>query len=201
LSTPPDTHTTSKGRPLRADAARNREKIVAAAKEAFSEIGLGTQMEDVARRAEVGVGTVYRHFPTKDALVEALIVEKMERLAEAAQSALESDADPWEAFSTLLWQCAEYHLRDKALAQVVAAAPQTAWQNAAEQRTTLGERMGRVLARAQAAGQVRPDVVADDIPLVMCGLGAVVQNQRSWERYMRLVLDGFRSTEADRLPD
>ena len=188
-------------KPLRADAARNRAKIVAAAKEAFSEIGLATQMEDVARRAGVGVGTVYRHFPTKDALVEGLIVDKMERLAEAAQEALDSDADPWEAFSSLLWRCAEYHLRDKALAQVVATAPQTAWQNAAEQQTQLGERMGRVLARAQEAGQVRGDVRADDIPLVMCGLGAVVQNERSWERYMQLVLDGFRSSEATRLPD
>ena len=79
--------------------------------------------------------------------------------------------------------------------------PQGSWREAAEEETQLGERMAELLERAQAAGVVRPDVRADDVPLVMCGLGAVVQNERSWERYMRLVLDGFRATGAERLPD
>ena len=186
---------------MRADAVRNRAKIVEAARGAFSESGLETQMEDVAKQAGVGVGTLYRHFPTKDALVQALIVDKFERLAASAQEALESGADAWESFATLLWQGAEQQLRDRALAQVMASQPASAFQHAAEEQTRLGELMGELLGRAQAAGVVRKDVRPDDIPLVMCGLGAVVQNERNWERYMQLVLDGFRSHDAQPLPD
>ena len=199
MSTPADTPTAE--RPLRADARRNRARIVEAAKAAFSERGLETQMEDVAKRAGVGVGTVYRHFPTKDALVRGLVVDKMERLAGWAQEALESDAPPWEAFSTLLWRGAEQQLKDRALAQVLTTLPTETWRKLAEEETQLGERMAAVLRRAQEAGSVRADVRPDDIPLVMCGLGAVVQNQQSWERYMQLVLDGFRSCDAAPLPD
>ena len=187
---------------MRADAVRNRAKIVEAARAAFGERGLETQMEDVARNAGVGVGTVYRHFPTKDALVRALIVDKMERLAARAKEALDDPgADPWDAFARVLWHGAQTQLKDRALAQVLAAMPQGTWREAAEKDTQLGARMATLLGRAQEAGVVRPDVRPDDIPLVMCGLGAVVQNERSWERYMQLVLDGFRATGSERLPD
>jgi AcrR family transcriptional regulator len=188
-------------RPLRADAARNRAKIVEAAKAAFAEKGLETQMEDVARRACVGVGTLYRHFPTKDALVRALIVDKMERMADAAKAALERENDDaWEALASVLWVGAEQQVRDRALAQVVASQPQSTFRAAVEEDTALGERMAELLERAQRAGAVRPDVRPDDIPMIMCGLGAVVQNQRSWERYMRLMLDGLRAGGAGALP-
>jgi AcrR family transcriptional regulator len=188
-------------RHLRADAARNRSKILEAAKAAFSERGLETQMEDIARRAEVGVGTLYRHFPTKDALVRALIVDKMERMAEVAKAALEDeDADPWEAFAGVLWKGAEQQLRDRALTQVVASQPQEAFRSALEDETQLSVRMAELLDRAKAAGVARQDVDADDIPIVMCGLAAVVQNGRDWERYLSLMLDGFRNSSADPLP-
>ena len=188
-------------RPLRADAARNRAKIVDAAKAAFSERGLETQMEDIARLAEVGVGTLYRHFPTKDALVRALIVDKMERMAEAAKEALDGDADPWEAFRSVLWRGAEQTHQDRALAQVFASQPQEAFRSALEDETELAERMAELLRRAQDAGSARRDVSAEDIPIVMCGVGAVVQNGRSWQRYMSLMLDGFRNADCDPLPE
>jgi AcrR family transcriptional regulator len=193
---------TTEPRAMRADAVRNRAKIVEAGRAAFGERGLETQMEDVARRAGVGVGTVYRHFPTKDELVRALIVDKMERLAAKALEALEApDADPWESFASVLYHGAQSQLTDRSLAQVLASMPQCTWREAAEEETRLGERMAALLGRAQQAGVVRPDVRPDDIPLVMCGLGAVVQNDRSWERYMQLVLDGFRARGPERLPD
>jgi len=188
-------------RPLRADAARNRDKIVEAAKAAFSERGLETQMEDVARRAEVGVGTLYRHFPTKDALVRALIVDKMERMAEAAKEALDAGGDPWEAFAGVLWKGAEQTVRDRSLAQVFSSQPQEAFRSAIEDETELSARMGELLARAKAAGLAREDVEEDDIPIVMCGLGAVVHNGRNWQRYLQLMLDGFRNADCDRLPE
>jgi hypothetical protein len=84
---------------------------------------------------------------------------------------------------------------------VLAQQPQSAWRAAAEDETQLAARMSEALERAQRAGVVRADARPDDIPLVMCGLGAVVENGKSWERYMRLVLDAFRTCDADPLPD
>jgi AcrR family transcriptional regulator len=188
-----DDTATADRRPQRADAVRNRAKIVKAAKEAFAERGLETQMEDVARRAGVGVGTLYRHFPTKDELVRALVVDKMERMAEVAKAALEQeDADPWEAFASVIWQGAEQQQRDRALTQVVTSQPQSVFRAALEEETELAARMAELLDRAQRAGVVRKDVRPDDIPLVMCGCAAVVQNGRDWERYLTFILDGFR---------
>jgi AcrR family transcriptional regulator len=83
---------------LRADARRNHEKLMAAAAAAFAESGLEAQVEDIARRAGVGVGTVYRHFPTKEALVEALAVQHFERLADIAEEALAEEGAAWEIF-------------------------------------------------------------------------------------------------------
>ncbi len=185
---------------MRADAVRNRAKIVEAARAAFAESGLATQMEDVARRADVGVGTLYRHFPTKDALVRALIVDKFERMAEVARRALEDEADPWEAFAGVLREGAERQQRDRSLAQTLAGQPQEAFE-AAVNETRLNEHMAELIARAQRAGVVRTDLRAEDIPLVMCGLGAVMQSQRNWERYLHLVLDGFRACGAETLPE
>jgi AcrR family transcriptional regulator len=193
-----DDTSTGDQRAMRADAVRNRAKIVEAAKEAFSDRGLETQMEDVARRASVGVGTLYRHFPTKDALVRALIVDKMERMAEAAKAALEDDGDPWEALVGVLRKGAEQQVRDRALTQVVASQPQSVFQEALEEETELAARMTELLRRAQRAGVVREDVRPDDIPLVMCGCAAVVQNDRDWERYLTFMLDGFRTPSPGR---
>ena len=89
-------------RPLRADARRNRERVLTAARAVFAEQGREAQMDDVARHAEVGVGTVYRHFPTKEALIEAVAIDSFERVTAKAQEALELD-DPWEAFTSTLW--------------------------------------------------------------------------------------------------
>ncbi|MDQ3742445.1 MAG: TetR/AcrR family transcriptional regulator [Actinomycetota bacterium] len=177
---------------MRADAVRNRAKIVQAAKAAFAETGLQTQMEDVARRAEVGVGTVYRHFPTKDALVRALIFDKMARLADIAAEALASDADEWSALESVFWRAGEDHSDDRALREVVSSQPQAVFQQAAEE-TQLAPRMAELVSRAQAAGVARPELEAQDVPLVMCGLAAVVQSGRDWRRYLTFMLDGFRA--------
>ena len=108
---------------LRADPRRNREKVLAAAARAvFSEHGRDAQMDDVARRAGVGVGTVYRHFPTKEALIEALMVAAFEAIAAQAEAALEIE-DPWEAFTSVLWAGAEIMAADRALSEVFASIP------------------------------------------------------------------------------
>src|SRR5262245_58858444 len=103
-------------KPLRADARRNREKVLAAARKVFSEQGVDAQMDDVARRADVGVGTVYRHFPTKEALLQALTEELFDVLAEHARGLLDHD-DPWEAFQDALWFGAEKTVGDRAFTE------------------------------------------------------------------------------------
>src|SRR3954454_9994861 len=93
------------GRPLRADARRNRERVLTAAREVFAEHGREAQMDDVARRAAVGVGTVYRHFPTKEALIDALVAEAFERLLGVAKEQARRDDNAWDALVTTLWAC------------------------------------------------------------------------------------------------
>ena len=194
---------TTAERPLRADARRNREKIVEAARAAFAESGLDAQMDDVAARAEVGVGTVYRHFPTKDALVRAVIVHKMSGLAAMGRRRLEQDGDPWEAFRAWLWDCAETHVGDRGLSQVLSTQPASTFRQIASEETDLVEVSTELMGRAQRAGRVRPDARGEDVGLVMCGLAAVLESDwgdEAWKRYLALVEAGLCACGGDELP-
>lgn len=117
-STPPEQ---APERTLRADARRNREAVLAAAKTLFAEHGFETQMPDVAKAAKVGVGTVYRHFPTKEDLIVALADDRFLRLAERAREALEED-DAWEAFEGFMRFSAEIQAEDRCLCEVMGCA-------------------------------------------------------------------------------
>ncbi len=196
--TTPDTA----ARPLRADAQRNRDKIVAAAREAFSELGLDAQMEDVARRAGVGVGTVYRHFPTKDALVRAMVVDKMEAMTAMAPEFLaEAETDGWAGFTGYVRACAETHIRDRGLTQVISTQPAESFVDVSID-TGLMKVSGQLLVAAQEAGVARRDLVATDVGLMMCGMSAVLESfgEAGGRRYLEMVLDGMRNREAPRLP-
>jgi AcrR family transcriptional regulator len=185
-------------RPLRADARRNREKVLVAARAVFSEHGRDAQMDDVARRAGVGVGTVYRHFPTKEALIEALVVAAFEAIAAEAEAALEVD-DPWEAFSSVLWRGAEIMAADRALSEVFASTP-GAMESAMPTVEGLTVSVAELIARAQAAGVLRDDVIVDDVPMVMCGIGSATKKEHRcaepWRRHLSIVLDGLRAGSA-----
>jgi len=161
-----------------------------------------SEMDDVAGRAEVGVGTVYRHFPTKEALVEALAVERFRQLAALARSALEV-TDPWDSFSGFLRDAAQIQADDRTLTQVMATQP-GAMANAARNQTDLHEAVAQLIARAQEAGVLRRDVNADDVPMIMCGLGRAQQvdgaGPMRWRRYLALLLDGMRAPGSSRLP-
>ena len=194
--------TTAAPKPQRADARRNREKIVAAARSAFAEYGLEAQMDEIARRADVGVGTLYRHFPTKDAMVRAIVHTHMEGMAERGREVLaKGDADPWDAFAGFMRLCGEKHLRDRGLAQVMSSQPARTFEQAAVE-SGLVDTMDQLLRRAQKSGQARADAQVQDVPLVMCAIGAVLE---SWgepgaRRFMELVLDGFGACGASPLP-
>src|SRR3954471_2755425 len=106
-------------KPLRADARRNRERILKAARAVFADKGVDAQIDDVAKRAKVGVGTVYRHFPTKEALRDALVRERFEEIAGYAREALERE-DAWDGFCEMIWRAAERNAVDRAFCEIVA---------------------------------------------------------------------------------
>jgi AcrR family transcriptional regulator len=185
-------------RPLRADARRNRERVLAAARAVFAAQGHEAQMDDVARQAEVGVGTVYRHFPTKEALIEALAVEAFERVASAARAALEI-ADPWEALTQALWAGAQSLAGDRALAELMATLPGPIIEGA-QVEEDLRAAMTELIARARAAEVLRPDIVLDDIVMLMCGVGAATRKAHecpeAWRRHVTIIIDGLRAANA-----
>ena len=189
--------------PLRADARRNREAILKAARHVFGREGPEAQMDEIARRAKLGVGTLYRHFPTKEALFEALARDHFARVTELAREAAEIE-DPWESFEVLLTRPAHIMAADRALSQVIATAPRSISEARADQHELFA--IGaRVMERGQAAGVIRPDARPDDIGLVMrglCSLGSCGCETIDVDRYMRIALDGFRTAPArDPLPE
>jgi AcrR family transcriptional regulator len=159
-------------------------------------------MDDVARRAGVGVGTVYRHFPTKEALIEALMVDSFQAIAAQAEAALEIE-DPWEALTSVLWRGAEIMSGDRALSEVFASIP-GALESAMPTVEGLQDSVARLIARAQAAGVLREDLLPDDIPMLMCGIGAATKKEHHcaapWRRHLMIVLDGLRAPGSERLP-
>ena len=184
-------------RPLRADARRNRERILAAAKTAFAEGGVHAQMEDVARRAGVGVGTLYRHFPTKEALIGELLAQKFRLLLEGAQAALDVE-DPWEAFAGTLRRNAELMAADAAVQDALMRADDAAWSYAEEAREELKTTFAVTIDRGKAAGVIRDDFTIDDVPMLMCGLSSTMAASPSgdafdWRRHLELMLDGIRA--------
>jgi AcrR family transcriptional regulator len=179
-------------RPLRADARRNRERILAAARVVFARQGGEAQIDDIARAAGVGVGTVYRHFPHKAALLGELVAQKFRGFADNAERALEIE-DPWDAFAGMLRTNAEFCAGDVAVQQALGRDP-AAWQYAAEEINRLRGITDRLIARAQQAGVMRPDLVVDDIPMLMCGLSSTMAVPGyDWRRHLEIVLSGLRA--------
>jgi AcrR family transcriptional regulator len=191
-------------RPMRADARRNRERVLDAALHCFSADGLQAQMDDVASRAKVGVGTVYRHFPTKDALIEALADDYFARQAETARAALEVE-DAWEAFSGYVHRASDILGENRALAQVLRDRPGMMGTAALRAADELGffETLTALIDRAKEAGALRPDFRLEDIPLIMCALGSLQTSRGddSWRRQRAIILDGLRAPGSEPLPD
>jgi AcrR family transcriptional regulator len=186
------------GRPQRADARRNQAKVLQAARDEFAACGPSAQMPDIARRAGVGVGTVYRHFPTKDALAEALARDHFARLADDAEAAVAREGDAWEILVTLLHACAARCAEDRGLAAAVGSSPD-ALAVAAQEQTRLHEATSTLTDRARARGQMREDATIDDVSMIMCSVAHVAEMERaghpgfSWRRHLEVSLDGMRA--------
>jgi AcrR family transcriptional regulator len=194
-------------RELRADARRNHEAVLTAAKELFADQGLDAQMPDIAKAAKVGVGTVYRHFPTKDDLIEALAAERFERIAERGEEALEhAKDDPWQAFCDYMRFSVELQANDRALSQVMSSKPEVMQKHA--EGSGVVEQSAKLLTLAQRSGDLRKDAEVEDVPMIICGLGHVTEAASagrmapgmSWERFLAIVLDGLRAPGSAKLP-
>jgi len=180
-------------RPLRADAARNRELILQTARRCFAERGLSVTLNDIAHEAGVGVGTVYRRFADKDALVEALLAAKFEAMNDAASRAAQ-ETDPREALRVYLMGVFEFRARDRALADAIVRAG-TARPAVVEERDRLESQVNAIIDRAHAAGVVRAGFAWSDLPMLTVMVGAVADRTRdhdpdAWRRYAEVVIAG-----------
>jgi AcrR family transcriptional regulator len=182
-------------RPKRADARRNYEKLVTAAAEAFAENGTATSLEEIARRADVGIGTLYRHFPTRHALLEAVYVDDVEEMSRKAYDL--DDLEPWDALVTWLHRFVRYAATKRALADemmntIDAEAPVFVSCRAAI--TVAGDML---LERAQEAGVVRPDTNFADVGRMVAGIAAIRSaDPDQIDRILDVALDGLRYREA-----
>jgi AcrR family transcriptional regulator len=178
-------------RPRRADARRNYEKLLAAAGEAFAEHGGEASLEDIARRAGVGIGTLYRHFPTRQALLEALYIDEVEEMSRAAADL--ADLEPWEALTTWLRQYAQFAQTKRALAAAMLATMDKDAQVFASCRAAIGEAGELLLRRAQDAGVARSDTTFSDVGRMVGGIATLPATEPAQvERILDVALDGLR---------
>jgi AcrR family transcriptional regulator len=189
-------------RALRADARRNRVAVIKAAKKLFADQGLDAQMPDVAKAAKVGVGTVYRHFPTKDDLIAALAAERFERLAEKAREGIDGE-DPWDGLCEFIRFSARLQADDRGLCEVMGSRPEV--MDASARAVGLDKLCDELVKRAQRSGDLRKDLQWQDIPLIACGLGQVTQAHMGpgtgrWPRLVEIIVDGLRAPGSAKLP-
>jgi AcrR family transcriptional regulator len=193
----------SSSRGLRRDAEANRGRILEAAAEAFAELGLEVPVDEIARRAGVGMGTLYRRFPTKSALVEAIFEEHLDRLAALAEEGLRDD-DAWRGFAGFLERTVALQAENRGFAAIVAVHMRDEkLLTAARRRVT--PLVTELIERAQAAGKLREDIVHEDISVLFWTSARVVDATRDvapelWRRHLTLALDGLRPQGATPLP-
>jgi AcrR family transcriptional regulator len=184
---------------MRADARRNRERVLAVARAEFAEHGVELPMEELARRAGVGVGTVYRHFPSKEALLDALLVDHFAAIAANARAALDGDADPWDAFCDCIRFGAERQAVDSSFCDAMFARKAVSQAPAVRAvRDDLEGATAELIVRAQAAGAMRADFTTDDLPMFFASLSGAVRTAHShpeldWRRQLEFLLDGLRA--------
>ena len=178
-------------RPKRADARRNYEKVLTAARDAFAEGGEATSLEEVARRAGVGIGTLYRHFPSRQALLEAVYVGEVEEVCRSAAEL--ADAEPWEALNGWFESLIGYLATKRALAHELLNYLDHDASLFQVCRTSLYEAGEPLLTRAQEAGVVRPDVTITDVIQMVVGIGKVpTSDPAQIDHLLRIALDGLR---------
>jgi AcrR family transcriptional regulator len=188
---------------LRRDAERNRQRIIAAAHEVFRERGLTATLDDVARHAGVGVGTVYRRFANKEELVDALFADMVDT-ADAITVEAAADPDPWHGLATSLERLCELQAFDRGLREVMLGTGRGPQRKRQMQRRVRSA-ADQLVTRAKEQGTLRPDMQPRDLPMIQLMVAAVTDNTGHpdlWRRYLHLLLDGLRAQPgAEPLPD
>ncbi|MEN3361802.1 MAG: hypothetical protein V7637_5784, partial [Mycobacteriales bacterium] len=186
-------------RPLRKDAERNRQRILDAASQVFAERGLDATLDDIADRAGLGVGTVYRRFPNKEALIETLFEQRIEQMVMLAERAT-AEREPWPAFAEFLRQAACLHAEDRGLQEAMLNGSH-GHKRVAAARARLVPAIVTLVDNAQADGTLRPDFQPTDIPIILKMIGCAVDytsrvSHNAWRRYLELLLDSLRTVEG-----
>ena len=182
-------------RPLRRDAERNRQRILHAAARVFTQRGLDATLDDVAREAGVGVGTVYRRFPDKESLVAELFADSIDAMVAVAENACAAP-DPWQAFVSYLEYAAQTMAADVGLRQLMMFATY-GHDQVAYARQKMRPVVSQLVLRAQQAGQLREDFSATDVPLIAFMLASAAEyagtvEPELWRRYLALIIDALR---------
>lgn len=191
------------GRPLRADAMRNRLAILDAAREVFADRGLDVTLADVAHHAGLGVGTVYRRFPNKDELVDAVFERFFKEMADAADRALDAP-DPWAALEEFFEFAGAHMAVNKGLVDVMGLGD-GCFEQVSCQRSRVEPSIAELFARAQSVGALRPDADPTDFFALSYMVGAMAEfanpvDPNAWRRYLALILDGLRGGSHPPLP-
>jgi AcrR family transcriptional regulator len=189
---------------LRADAARNRDAIIAAARAVFAQHGLGAPLDEIARRAGVGNATLYRRFPTREELVQSALREPMTEYVAAAEEAL-ADPDPWAGFRDYLLRLFQLQARDRGLADLLVTTTRTSDGELERLRGTAFALTKQLIARAQDAGELRADFRHQDLPLLLMANAGLVEHTQtaapdSWRRVAAFLLDGLQARAATPAP-
>ncbi|WP_372667852.1 TetR/AcrR family transcriptional regulator [Amycolatopsis kentuckyensis] len=179
---------------MRADARRNRAKVLAAAEEAFAADGLAVPLDDIARLAGVGAGTVYRHFPSKEALFQAVVLERIEQFAEEARGLAAAD-DPGEVFLDYFVRVIKQASLNRAICDALAESGGHAFKAGAGD--DFRSALGTLLKRAQDAGTVRRDIDGDDLRALIVGCLAVERYSPGSRHLVRIVVDGLRASAGE----
>lgn len=188
-------------KPLRKDAMRNRRRILDAAQELFAERGLRVSLNDIAHRAGVGVGTVYRHFPDKELLIDALFEQRIGTLVGFAEEGLDQP-DPWNGLVLFLERSSAEQAADRGLEELVLGGGHGG-DRIEDVRARLKPKVDRLVARAKSAGALHPDLQSVDVPVIQLMIGTAVDLTEqvapgTWRRYLDLILQGLRRRDDER---
>jgi AcrR family transcriptional regulator len=188
---------------LRADARRNHERLVASARELFATAGLEVSVEEITHHAGVGMGTLYRHFPTKEELIDAVLEDALADFVARAEAAL-AEADPWDGLCRFFEQALAMYAQNRGLKDVVASG-EHGRARAAAMRGRIWPLVRQLVERAREQGTLRPDFAAEDVALVLWSGERVIERSQGvapelWRRYLALLLAGLRAPAAGELP-
>ena len=187
-------------RPLRRDAERNRQRIMAAAREVFAERGLTATLDDVAHRAGLGVGTVYRRFPNKDVLIQALFQQRMDEVGKLAERSLTAP-DAWRGFAGFVTGVCEMAASDRGLRDLTLSS-NPHQEHLEDAKARFAPTIRALVERAKREGALRPEIETEDIPPLLIMVNAVteytgVARPGLWRRYLAMLLDGLATERGE----